>query len=428
MTRVHKNDRDLHRVSDTTTPMWIGVALLTAYLRASCVRPEQMARDQRHESDKYTTYYDTSALAVRAPLRTTVDVLRKVTSQMKACRVYEFGGPDRLRIEEVPRPEIGPEDVLVRLRAAGLNRADILVREGRFAELSKQQPLPITPGVEGAGDIVEIGSAVSSRRVGQRVALLPMLTCGACAGCTTGDLSTCADLTIIGEHTDGTYAEYIAVPARNAIPIPDTLTYEESAASIVAYMTAWHMLKSRGELTAAETILVVGAGSGMGSAAVQVARALGAEVIATTSTEAKAEQLRAIGAKEVINYRDHPAFSSRVRELTGGTGVDLVHDTVGGATMQESIHSLRHGGRLVAMGSHSGRTAEINLVSIHRNEIDVRGSHTATHRDIEEMMPALADGSLVPVIDSSFSLEEAASAQQRLVHEDRFGKVVLTIG
>lgn len=348
---------------------------------------------------------------------------------MKAGVVRRFGGPEAVTVEEVARPRVKPGEVLIRLRAAGLNRADVLVREGRFAELDRQQPLPIILGVEGAGDIAELGEGVSSLRIGQRVAVLPMLTCGACAECDAGRVSECPALTIVGEHVDGTYAQYIAVPARNAIPVPETaaLTYEQLSVSIVAYMTAWHMLCTRGGLSKGETVLVVGAGSGMGTAAVRLARALGARVIATSGTDEKCAKLREIGAAEVVNYRTSPQFPDTVREFTEGRGVDLVHDTVGGATFQHSIDSLRHGGRLIGMGSHTGRVAEVNLVSIHRKEIDIRGSHTAHLKEIQEFLPLLADGSLEPVIDSAYPLDRAADAQRRLTSEDRFGKVVLTI-
>lgn len=348
---------------------------------------------------------------------------------MRAGVVHTFGGPEVLSVEEVPRPEPGQGQVLIRLRAAGLNRADILVREGRFAEIERQQPLPIILGVEGSGEVAELGEGVTSPQVGQRVMVLPMLTCGTCADCAAGRLSECAALRIVGEHGDGTYAEYIAVPARNAIPIPDSspLSHEELAVTLVAAMTGWHMLHTRGRLRSGETVLVVGAGSGMGSAAVRLASSMGARVIATTGTDEKCAQLRKLGADSAINYRSRPDVHAAVREMTCGRGVDMVHDTVGGATFQESILSLRHGGRLVAMGSHSGRVAEVNLVSIHRNEIDIRGAHTAHLGEIAEFLPLLADGSLQPVLDSVFSLEEAADAQRRLASDQRLGKVALTV-
>ncbi|MFJ7217417.1 zinc-binding dehydrogenase [Amycolatopsis sp. NPDC098790] len=340
---------------------------------------------------------------------------------MKAGIVRQAGV---VEIDDVQRPAIGEGDVLVRLRAAGLNRADVLVRDGRFAE---QPPFPIILGVEGAGDVAAVGSAVTNVEVGQRVVLLPMLGCGACDACRSDVDSRCRDLKFLGEHTDGTYAEYLAVPARNAIPAPDSLTYVELAASLLAYLTAWHMLVTRGDLQAGETALVVGAGSGVGTAAVQLARALGARVIATTGTEDKRDLLRGIGADEVVNYRQVPDFGAAVRSLADGRGVDLVHNSAGGATIQESIRALRPGGRLIGMGSHSGPHADIDLYTLYRHEIDFRGAHAGDLREVPDVLALLAERKVRPVVDSVFPLAEVARAQERLVSPDRFGKVVLTI-
>lgn len=343
---------------------------------------------------------------------------------MKALVVHQFGGPEVLTIDDVAVPPVGPGQVLVRLRAAGLNRADVNVREGWFDE---SQPPPIILGVEGAGDIVEVGSGVDASRVGERVALLPMITCESCPACLSGQDSRCPSLVVLGEHIDGTYAEYIAVPARNAIAAPESLGYEELAASIVAYMTAWHMLVVRGNLRSGETVLVAGAGSGVGTAAVQLASALGARVIATTSSEDKAERLRKIGADEVVNYRKTPAFHEAVLALTDGVGVDLAHDSVGGPTIQGLIHSTRHGGRLIGMGSHAGKNADFALWSLYRKEIDFRGAHTAHSSSLRDFFPLLEDGRLSAVIDSSFAFDDALAAQERLISDERFGKVIMRI-
>lgn len=343
---------------------------------------------------------------------------------MKALVVPQFGGPEVLTFQDIAVPGVGPGQVLVRLRAAALNRADVNIREGWFAE---SQPPPITLGVEGAGEIVAVGSGVDGSRVGQRVVLLPMITCEDCAACRSGEDSRCPSLVVIGEHIDGTYAEYICVPARNAIEAPTSLNYEELAASIVAYMTAWHMLVVRGELHEGETILVSGAGSGVGTAAVQVAKALGARVITTTSNIEKAARLREIGADEVINYRESPAFHEAVLELTEGRGVDLAHDSVGGPTVQGSILATRHGGRVIGMGAHAGKNADFALWSLYRKEIDFRGAHTAHSKSLHDFLPLLADGRLRPVIDSTYEFDEALAAQERLLSGERFGKVVMTI-
>lgn len=343
---------------------------------------------------------------------------------MRAAQIVAFGGPEVFRVTEVATPEPADGEVLVRLRAAGLNRADIIVREGRFAEAS---PPPMILGVEGAGDVAALGAGVTGFAEGDCVAINPMKVCDECEYCRGGRDSECPRLQVVGEHFDGTYAEYIALPARNLVPVPPGLGYEQLAAGVVPYMTAWHMLKTRGGLEQGETVLVVGAGSGVASAAVQVAKALGATVIATTSSDEKKKRARALGADEVVNYRARPDFDVAVRELTGGAGVDLVHETVGAATVQKSIQSTRHGGRLVGMGSHTGRVADIDLWSLYRREITVIGCHTSNRAEIAEFLPLLADGSLTPVVDSAYPLEAAVEAQARLDAPDRFGKVVLTI-
>lgn len=343
---------------------------------------------------------------------------------MRALVASQYGGPEVLELRDVPVPEVEPGTVLVRVHAAALNNADISVRKGVFAEI---RPAPIVLGVEGAGEIAAVGEGVDQSRVGQRVVLLPMVTCETCETCRAGQDSRCPSLLMLGEQLDGTYAEYVRVPVRNAIPAPEGLSYAELAASMIAFMTAWHMLVVRGELQEGETILVSGAGSGVGSAAVQLAKALGARVIATTSSEEKAARLRDIGADEVIDYKQRPAFNEAVLELTGGRGVDLAHDTVGGATIQTSILATRHGGRVVGMGTHAGRTAEIALRSLYRNEIDLRGCHTGHSSSLKDMLPLLADGRIRPVIDSVYDLDEALAAQERLVSKERFGKVVIKI-
>ncbi|RJQ83996.1 hypothetical protein D5S19_18570 [Amycolatopsis panacis] len=341
---------------------------------------------------------------------------------MKVGRISAFGGPEVLEILEVPTPRPATGEVLVKLHAAGLNRADLNIREGRFAEA----PLPIVLGVEGAGEVAAVGDGVTGFAIGDRVVINPMVVCDECEACAAGRDSECPRLQVVGEHFDGTYAEYIALPARNMIAAPEGLGYEALAASIVAYMTAWHMLKTRGQLLEGETVLIVGAGSGVASAAVQVAKALGATVIATTSTEQKEQQVRALGADEVINYRAEPDFHEAVRKLTGGLGVDLVHETVGRATVGKSILSARHGGRLVGMGSHTGSVAELDLWSIYRREVTLIGCHTSNRPEIAEFLPLLADGSLRPIVDSVFPLADAADAQERLNAPDRFGRVVLS--
>lgn len=343
---------------------------------------------------------------------------------MRAARISGFGGPEVFAVTDIPTPEPAAGEVLVRLRAAALNRADVLVREGRFP--GAPQP-PMTLGVEGAGEVAALGAGVDGLAVGDRVVVNPMRTCGECADCRDGRDNACAHLQFVGEHFDGTYAEFIAVPVRGVVPSPDALDDHQLAAGLLAYMTAWHMLRTRAAVRPGETVLVVGAGSGVASAAVQVAKALGANVIATTSGERKVERVRALGADEVVDYRSTPDFDRAVRRLTGGRGADVAHETVGNATVRRSVQSVRHGGRVVGMGSHTGRLAELDLSVLYRREISLIGCHASNRAEIDEFLPLLADGTLTPVIDSVHPLADAAEAQTRLDSAERFGKVVMTI-
>ncbi|MCE0765161.1 zinc-binding dehydrogenase [Pseudonocardia kujensis] len=343
---------------------------------------------------------------------------------MKAARISGFGGPEVFAVVDVPTPEPAVGEVLVRLRAAALNRADVLVREGRFPEAP---PPPMTLGVEGAGEVAALGGGVAGIAVGDRVVVNPMRTCGECENCRLGRDSACAGLRFVGEHFDGTFAEYIAVPVHGLVPAPAELDDRQLAAGLLAHMTAWHMLKTRAAVRPGETVLVVGAGSGVASAAVQVAKVLGAKVIATTGGERKVERVRGLGADEVIDYRSEPDFDLAARALTDGRGADVVHETVGNSTVRRSVQSVRHGGRVVGMGSHTGRLAELDLSVLYRREISLIGCHASRRAEIDEFLPLLADGTLTPVIDSVHPLADAAEAQARLDSPERFGKVVLTI-
>lgn len=341
---------------------------------------------------------------------------------MKAAVVHA-PGQEHVVITEVPDPTVGPGTVKVRMRAAALNRADLNIKDGKFPEA----PYPIVLGVEGAGEIVDIANDVTGFDKGDRVVINPMVVCGDCENCRAGADTECPSLRVVGEHFDGTYADYIVLPARNLIKAPDHMSFTELAASVVPYLTAWHMLITRGGLSAGETVLVVGAGSGVGSAAVQVAASLGARVIATTSTPEKEARVRALGAAEVVNYRQFPDFDEAVKELTGGRGADLVHETVGRATVQKSIQSVRQGGRVVGMGSHTGRFAEVDLWKLYRREATFIGCHLWNRKEIAEFLPLLSGGQITPLIDSVFELDDIVSAHARLIEDDRFGKVVVTI-
>ncbi|MCW5853375.1 MAG: alcohol dehydrogenase catalytic domain-containing protein [Anaerolineae bacterium] len=343
---------------------------------------------------------------------------------MKAVIIRRHGGPEALEYGDAPTPEPGAGEVLVRLRAAGLNHADIAVREG-WAHFGA--PLPMILGVEGAGEVAALGSGVTDVAVGTRVVLDPLLNCGHCRYCRLGRESSCLDCRSPGEHRDGTYAEYIALPAANIVPLPQHISFEAAAVAVVAFCTAWHLLITRGRLVAGETILIVGAGGGVASAGVQIARLAGARVIATTSTAEKAARLRELGADEVINYRATPDFDVAVRELTGGEGVDAVQDNVGLATFQKSLNSLRQWGRLLGVGSHTGTNVQARLWQIYSRELEVIGSHQWTHPEVQTVLNLVFRERLRPIVDRVFSLSQAAEAHRVLDTGAQFGKLVLTM-
>ncbi|MEP7199317.1 MAG: alcohol dehydrogenase catalytic domain-containing protein [Chloroflexota bacterium] len=344
---------------------------------------------------------------------------------MKAVIFDQHGDVDVLQYRAVPTPEPSHAQVLVRLHAAALNRADILVRQGAA---HFNTPLPMILGIEGAGVVAQLGEGVEGVSVGERVVIDSHFNCGRCRYCRMGRENLCLDYRVPGEHINGTYAEYIAVPAENVIAMPDTISFEQAAATPVAFQTAWHLLITRGGLRAGETILIVGAGGGVASAGVQIAHMAGARVIATTGSAEKAKRLREIGADEIINYRETSDFDRVVLELTAGVGVDVVQDNVGQATFEKCLNSLAKGGRFLGVGSHTGTQIQTRLWQIYSRELQIIGSHQGTHAELRTVLALVWSGRLRPIVAETFPLAEARAAHQHMVSGERFGKVVLTIG
>jgi NADPH:quinone reductase-like Zn-dependent oxidoreductase len=343
---------------------------------------------------------------------------------MRAIVMYRRGGPEVLTYEpDFPDPPVGPNDVLVRVRACGMNRVDMFTREG---EQGVRAPLPHILGMEVAGDVIAVGDAVRSVRVGDRVLPPPSVPCGDCEWCRRGAANICPNQQVLGRTRHGGYAELVAVPDRGLLPIPDGLSYEQAAAVIVAFGTAWHMLVTRGRAQAGETVLVLAAGSVVGTAAIQVAKYLGCRVIATASSDEKLAKAQALGADDVINYTaEH--FDRRARKLTGGRGVDLVVEHVGADTWPHSIAALAPLGRIVTCGSTTGRWGQTDLWSLFGKQISLIGSFGATQEELLELLPLVVAGKLNPVIDRAFPLEQAADAHRYLAERRQFGKVVLVV-
>lgn len=341
---------------------------------------------------------------------------------MKAVVMHRRGGVEQLVYEDFPTPEIGPTEVLLRVRACALNRLDIFARQGSQAVKVR---LPHILGLEAAGDIVAVGEEVDNVRVGDQVVMHPTISCGTCVYCRGGHDNLCTQRRLIGVHVHGGYAEYLKAPARNAIPLPRNFSYEEAAAVPVAFGTAWHMLVTRAQLQAGETVLILAAGSGVSTAAIQIAKLKGARVIAAASSDEKLERARELGADEVINYGRERQFQYAVRRLTDGLGVDVVFEHVGPDTWQQSMASLAPLGRIVTCGATTGRWGRTDLWSLFDRERTILGSWGAALKDFYEVSEEMGKGRLKPVIARVFPLTEAREAHRLLESRDVFGKIIL---
>lgn len=336
---------------------------------------------------------------------------------MKALRFHQHGGPEVLRYEDAPDPPVASGRALIRVRACALNHLDIWERNG-IERVTL--PLPHISGSDVSGDVLEAGGAVPN---GTRVMLQPGLRCGVCRACRAGRDNHCVKFDVLGLQCDGGYAELVSVPTENLIPIPDHIDYVTAAAFPLTFLTAWHMLIARAGLQSGETVLVLAGGSGVGQAAIQVARHLGARVFATSAPE-KIQRTEALGAEAVF---DHYAgdYAREARQLTDGRGVDIVIEHVGEATWSRSVRALAPGGRLVTCGATTGPRAAIDLHHLFARQLSLLGSYMGTFAELRAAAALLFDGRVQPVIDARFPLRDAAAAQQRLEQKAQFGKIVL---
>ena len=342
---------------------------------------------------------------------------------MKALAFNAFGGPDTLKLQDVPDPTIRPDQVLVRVRACALNHLDLFVREGIPA---LKTPLPFWTGCDIAGDVVEVGAAVSGVKPGTRVAVNPNLTCDRCEFCRAGEHSLCVRYGILGEHVPGGLAELVAVRGDRVLALPDGVTYEDAASFVLTNMTAWRMVVTQGQLRAGQDVLILGVGGGVSSTAVQIAKLCGARVFVTSSSDAKLERARRLGADVCINYVKED-WAKTVFEKTGRRGVDLVVENVGASTWKQSIRSVRKGGRLVSCGATTGPIGEIDLRILFWTQISIIGSTMANDREFHEVMRLFFEGKLRPIVDEVVPLTDGAAAQQRLAEGKQFGKIVLRV-
>lgn len=340
---------------------------------------------------------------------------------MKAATIRSHGGLEALRIEDLPDPQPGPGQVVVAVKAAALNHLDIWVRRGWSGLILS---FPHVLGSDVAGVVEAVGPGVDGPKAGDAVVVNPSLGCGRCERCLSGEENLCRRFSILGEHVSGGQAQKLAVAARNVLPMPARLSYEEAAAVPLTFMTAWHALVRRARLRVGETVLVHAAGSGVGVAAVQIAKLLGARVIATAGSDAKLEKAKALGADEVVNYETQD-FVKEVKRLTDRKGVEVVFEHVGKKTWEKSILAAAVGGRITTVGATTGFDPLTDLRHVFFRQISILGSTMGTAGDLLEVLRFVGEGKLRPVVDRVLPLAEVRKAQELLSERAQFGKIVL---
>jgi NADPH:quinone reductase-like Zn-dependent oxidoreductase len=338
---------------------------------------------------------------------------------MKAVRIHQFGGPEVLTYEDVPDAKPRKDQVLIRVRACSMNHLDIFVRGGLPGV-----NLPHIMGSDVAGEIVELGEYVTDLKVGQRVLIAPMHFCNHCAKCVAGLQNQCRYFTVIGNGVDGGNCELFAAARVNVIPIPDTLDFNQAASVPLVFVTAWHMLTGRAAIRPGQTVLVLGANSGVGIAAIQIAKLFHARVIATAGDDRKIERARELGADFVINHYQQK-ISQEVRKITNSEGADIVIEHVGKATWEESVRSLKAGGTLVTCGATTGPKVDLDLRFLFSRQLALLGSYMGTMSELHEVLGHVFAGRLKPIIDRTFPLKEIRAAHEYLEKSQMFGKIVL---
>jgi NADPH:quinone reductase-like Zn-dependent oxidoreductase len=347
---------------------------------------------------------------------------------MKVVLFHQHGGPEVLEYTDFPMPEPKPGEALIRLHAAALNRMDITVRNG-WPGLKLE--MPHINGADGAGEVAALsyptlGEPRGGLRVGDHVVINANLGCGNCELCLEGKDNMCREWHLLGETVRGTYAEYVSLPIKQLYRLPQEFDYHQAASAALVYQTAWHSLLKRGKLHKGESVLILGAGGGVNTASVQIAKYIGAQVVVVGSNAKKLELAESIGADILIDRSKEEDWSKAAFIATNKRGVDVVVDNVG-MTFMKSLRALRKGGRLLTVGNSAGPKFEIDNRYLFAKHLSIIGSTMSTLNDFKEVMDLIVAGKLKPIMDRTYPLRDAALAQERLWKNENFGKITLDI-
>ena len=340
---------------------------------------------------------------------------------MKAAYFSEHGGPEKIVYGDYKDPVAGPGEVLVQVRACALNHVDLLLLNGLFPP---PEGLPHVNGCEVTGTLAALGPDVTGLTAGQRVMVFPGFSCGRCEYCLRGERTVCLRYGYLGAHRDGGYAEIVKVPAENIVPLPEAIGFDAGAAVPLAMLTSWHALTAQADVKPGQTVLVQAAGSGIGSAAIQIARLAGARVMTTVGADDKIEFARALGAEHVVNYRTQD-FVEEAKRWTGKRGVDVVVEHIGGETFERSVYALARLGTLVSIGSHDTHWGRLDLRHVYSKNLRVIGTNLGSILELRTILDYIVAGRLAPAIDRAFPLKDARAAVQHLRDRKNRGKVLL---
>jgi len=340
---------------------------------------------------------------------------------VKAAYFKEHGGAEKIIYDDYRDPAPGPGEVVVRVRACALNHVDMLLLDGRFPP---PEGLPHVNGCEVTGTLEAVGPGVQGLDRGTRLILFPGLSCGRCEYCLQGQRTVCVRYGYLGAHKDGGYAELIKAPAVNVVPLAEALSFESGAAVPLAMLTSWHALVAQAGCRPGQTVLVQAAGSGVGSAAIQIARLCGARVMTTVGSDDKIDFARALGADHVVNYRRQD-FVEEAKRWTGKRGVDIVIEHIGGDTFERSVYALTRLGTLVTIGSHDTHWGRLDLRHVYSKNLRVLGTNLGSILELQTLLEHVVEGRLKPVVDRVFPLADARSAVQHVLDRKNKGKVVL---